>query len=287
MPAFHNMDHLLVHSCLTTHFQTLFLLLVTFMSFHAGAQTADKKLRIITLSPHLTEIVFALGRGEQLIAVSDYSNYPAAASTLKSVASYQGANIAEIIRLQPTHILAWRGGNKDADIEKLKTLDMPVYESSINSVDSLLADIINIGDNINAKDNAEALVRKLEGSISAMANDYKDLSKTAIYYLSTQPLVGLGNDKWLNSVLRLCGLANIYTTSPSAYPQLQMADIIRKQPEVLIAAMKSNSKQIEKFWAPHKKVLNSEVVIANPDALHRFTPRAIFEMTQLCKRIYH
>lgn len=252
----------------------------------ADAQTTSKQLRIITLSPHLTEIVFALGKGDQLVAVSDYSDFPAAASTLKSVASYEGANIAEIIRLQPTHVLVWRGGNKDADIEKLKALNMSVYESSIDSFDSLLADITSIGEAINAKSTAQKLVNDLTESINVMAVDYKGLSKTAVYYLSTQPLVGLGNDKWLNSLLSLCGIRNIYANSLSAYPQLQMSDIIRKQPEVLIAGIKTDKYHTEQFWLSHKQVLKSDIASANPDALHRFTPRAIVEVTRLCKVVH-
>ena len=67
------------------------------------ADTAIPDLRIVSLSPHLTELVFAIGRGKQLVATSDYSDYPAQAANLPSVASYQGANIAEIIRLKPTY----------------------------------------------------------------------------------------------------------------------------------------------------------------------------------------
>ncbi|MFT5281767.1 MAG: vitamin B12 transport system substrate-binding protein [Kangiellaceae bacterium] len=292
------MDYILVTRKLTRPLKNTFLLislrcfltLSLLITWHTSARTTitepTKQLRIVTLSPHLTEIVYALGKGPQLVAVSDYSDFPAAASTLRSVASYQGANIAEIIRLQPTHILVWRGGNKDADIEKLKALNMSVYESSINSVDTLLADIISIGDTIDASLEAKTIVKQLNESITAMSIDYKDLSKSVVYYLSTQPLVGLGNDKWLNSLLGLCGITNIYANSPSAYPQLQMADIIRKQPEVLIAGMNVDKKHSEQFWSPHKQVLNSDIAVANPDALHRFTPRAIIEMARLCKTVY-
>jgi vitamin B12 transport system substrate-binding protein len=250
------------------------------------SEAANKALRIITLSPHLTEMVFALGKGEHLVAVSDYSDFPETASDLKSVASYQGANIAEIVRLQPSHVLVWRGGNKDADIEKLKALNISVYESSIDSVESLLDDIAGIGVYIFEEQAAQTLIQQLTNSINAMAVQYTNASINVVYFLSTQPLVGLGNDKWLNSLLGLCGITNVYANSPSAYPQLQLPDIIRRQPNMLIAASKANRFQLAQFWAAHKAVLTNVITHANPDALHRFTPRAIAEMTQLCERVY-
>ena len=242
--------------------------------------------RIISLSPHLTEIAFALGKGEHIIAVSDYSDYPEAASKLPSVASYEGANIADIIRLQPTHVLVWRGGNKDADIERLKSIGMHVYESHVDSVASLMSDITFIGEFIGAQDRGQMVRSQLENTINAIAQAYKDRKTNAVYYLSSQPLVGLGNDKWLNSLLNLCSITNVYANSPSAYPQLQMQNIIRQQPNAIIAASKAPTETVEGFWAAHKQILKSTIVSANPDALHRFTPRAIDEMARVCSKVY-
>ena len=243
--------------------------------------------RIISLSPHLSEIVFALGKGHKLVAVSDYSDYPKQALTLPSVASYEGANIADILRLAPTHVLVWRGGNKDADIEKLRSLNLSVYESHIDSIETLLSDIESIGEFIGASSNAKTLIENLKTHKNEITQHYKGRLVSAIYYLSTQPLVGLGNDKWLNSVLALCGINNIYANSMSAFPQLQLADIIRQQPDIIIAATSASPNTIDGFWSAHRQVLNSNIVNANPDALHRFTPRVLSEMKRLCKSVYN
>lgn len=242
--------------------------------------------KIITLSPHLTEIVFALGKGDKIVAVSDYSDYPKSASSLRSVASYEGANIAEIIRLQPTHVLVWRGGNKDADIEKISQLDVKLYESNITSVNTLIEDIIGIGEALNAQKEAAILAENIRLLVNSIKNKHQNRSISAVYYLSTQPLLGLGNDEWLNSLLSLCGINNIYINSPSAYPQLQMSHILRNQPELLVAATKADASIVESFWQAHQSIYKAKIVLANPDALHRFTPRAINEMARVCDATY-
>jgi len=273
------LDFILVFFRLIVSFAAIsgfLLVFITSANAAANQKVSEKAtLRIITLSPHLTEIVYALGKGDQVVAVSDYSDYPTDAASLPSVASYEGANIAEIIRLQPTHILVWRGGNKDADIEKLSQLDIILHESSIDSVEELMSDVLKIGDVLNAQKEASALVESMQLARDAIASRHENKSVNAVYYLSTQPLIGLGNDKWLNSLLNLCGISNIYASSKSAYPQLQMSHIIRSQPALLIAA----TNEIAKTWQPHQAVLKAKIVSANPDALHRFTPRAIDEMS--------
>ena len=264
-----------------------------FIIFNAQAKawaeettTKTNELRIITLSPHLTEIVFALGKGDSIVAVSDYSDYPKQASSIKSVASYEGANIAEIVRLQATHILVWRGGNKDSDIEKISQLNGSVYESNISSVNALLDDIIGIGKFLNAQEEALILVESMTMVVNSINSKHQHNNISAVYYLNTQPLLGLGNDKWLNSLLNLCGINNIYVDSPSAYPQLQMSHILRNQPELLVAASQADISKVEAFWKPYQSVFKAKIVLANPDALHRFTPRAIIEMARVCDDVY-
>lgn len=238
---------------------------------------------IVTLSPHLTEIVFALGLGSNIIAVSDYSDYPKEALTYPSVASYQGANLTEIYRLKPSHILVWKGGNKGSDIEKLKN-DYLVYESSIHTFDDLLKNIIEMGEFLNATNEAQRLVEEVTMEVEHLIAS-NPLPVNAIYYLNAQPLVGLGNDPWLNNLLSMCNIKNVYQDSNSAYPQLKMSDVLRKNPEIIISANNQTIEQVNKYWNVHRDVLEANVFAVNPDALHRFTPRAIFELSALCNKV--
>lgn len=242
------------------------------------------EVRIISLSPHITELIYALGRGEYLVAASDYSDYPEAANKLPRVSNYQGANIAEILRLKPTHVVVWRGGNKDADIQKLQSLGINIYESKISSWQTLLADIQGLATFLDATEHGEALITDLHKTIAQLQSENNNRG-SVLYYLNQQPLVGLGNDAWLNSLLSLCGLENVYKDSVSAYPQLKMSDVLRKQPNYVIAATKQGVQQVQQFWSPHQDFLNAKYLSVNPDAMHRFTPRAIAETARLCDQI--
>ena len=272
---------------------TCFLTLLICFNIYAFENTNGKtdsaatQARIITLSPHLTELVYALGKGEHVIAVSDFSDFPKHASKHPSVASFEGANIADIIRLKPTHILVWRGGNKDADIQKLRLLGFQIFESNINSPQDLLAEITAIGTFLSTPLSAQKLRADTLDKMKHLQNIYSKRALTTVYYLNQHPLSGLGNDNWLNKLLNLCNINNIYETSLAAYPQLQIADVIRQQPALIIAADGSNIEQATSYWQAHKDYLNAKLVLANPDALHRFTARAIEELVKVCERAYN
>jgi len=254
----------------------------------------SKQHRIVSLSPHLTELVFALGREKQLVGVSDYSDFPhsqgcideACTTKLPSVASYQGADIAAIIRLKPTLILAWGGGNKAQDIARLKQLGYPVFTSAPANIYALMEETLSLGKMLNAVKLSLKLHAKMTTQIQNIKSQYASKSKNALYYMSEQPLSGMGSDVWINSLLSLCNINNIYAELPTAYAQFSLADIIRKQPEVVIAATHQDLNAVNAFWAQHQQVYQPTIVTANPDALHRFTPRALDEVAVLCKKVH-
>lgn len=95
---------------------TLALLLLLFFN---TSVVADTKHRVISLSPANTELAYAAGLGESLIAVSAYSDYPAEAKQLEQVSDWQGLNVERIVALKPDLILAWRGGNPQRPLTNL------------------------------------------------------------------------------------------------------------------------------------------------------------------------
>jgi vitamin B12 transport system substrate-binding protein len=258
------------------------------------SHSESDKQRIVSLSPHLTEIVFALGREKQLVGVSDYSDYPYSQGCIDkrcsvkipSMANYQGADISAIIRSEPTLILAWDGGNKAQDIARLEQLGYPVFRSSPANIETLLQEILNLGKTLHAVSKSKKLHERMTAQAQQIRAQYANKNAGALYYMSQQPLSGMGSDIWLNSLLSLCNIDNIYANLPASYAQFSVADIIRKQPEIVIAATHQDALAVTQFWAPHSHVFNPKVVVVNPDALHRFTPRVLPELAMLCKKVY-
>lgn len=261
------------------HLFLLFLL----TAFQAHSQEV-KTQKIIALAPHLTEIVYALNMQDKLVAVSEYSDYPQEATLLPTVANYQGVNIAEVLRLAPSHILAWKGGNKQQDIDRLRQLGFDIYESAPATIFDLASDISQIALFLGGKD-SQTLTNNINNRISHLKTLSKQLASINVSYLmSLQPLSGAGKDIWINSLLKLCGLNNIYHNGLSSYLQINIADLIRQSPQALIAGVSADEDAIRAQFDKHASVFKPKVLSVNPDTFHRFTPRVVDEVEKLCQR---
>ena len=242
--------------------------------------------RIVSLAPHTTELIYALGADDKLLAVSDYSNYPAQAKQLPSVANHNGVDFEAIIRLQPDLIIAWQGGNKPQDLARLSSLGFTVYHSAPQSPQDISQDIRQLGKLLGREQQASNLADDFDQSLTQITQRYKLVSRQkAFYYMWTAPLMSIGQQAWANKLLDICGVNNIFADSPIPYPEVNKEQVISLQPSLLIAAMKTSQQDATQYWQAMQGLLDARVIVADPDELHRFTPRLIDGLSNLCKKI--
>ncbi len=242
--------------------------------------------RIVTLSPHLTEWVYSLGKGEDLVAVSDFSDYPSAAQQLPRVADYNGADIAAIMRLQPDIILAWQGGNKPQDIARLKSLGFRVFTSQPLKPDDIASELATLGSLLDASEQATALTSQFRQQLSELRAHYQTASpRKVLYYMWTQPIMTIGQNAWANQLLNVCGAQTVFNDAPNDYPQVSLQEVLRRQPQLLIAASHNSVDDLNAFWAPHRALLNAPLIVVNPDITSRFTLRLLPALGTLCEQI--
>lgn len=245
-----------------------------------------EQLTIVSLAPHLTEWVYSLGLQQHLVAVSDYSDYPTAAKALPRVADYQGADIAAIVALKPSLVLAWDGGNKPQDIHKLRALGINVFSSRISSIEDIASELIKLGELTKKEKAAQALAQRFRNELNALINKYGNKPyKPVFYYSWTSPLMTIGPRAWPNKLLNVCGAQTAFVDSPVDYPQVSIKDVLIKQPAALVAAVKNTPEALSLFWAPHHEFLQAPLIVVNPDVTSRFSLRLINELKNLCEGI--
>lgn len=260
-----------------------FIIIISAM-FHFSVQATAQ--RIISLAPHTTELIYALGMGEHLVGVSDYSNYPPQAEQLPSVANYNGLDFEAIMQLKPDLIVAWQGGNKPQDIARLSSLGFSVYSSAPQSPDDISKDIVKLGETLGRSEQALILANQFQAELDQLKQRYLTQAKIRVfYYMWTAPLMTIGADAWATKLLDICGATQIFNDSMVAYPEVSKEQVISRQPTLLIAAMKIKELDAQQFWQPTHSLLKAPVVVVNPDELHRFTPRLINGLTSMCKQI--
>lgn len=242
--------------------------------------------RIISLAPHTTELVYTLGKGDRLIAVSDYSDYPSQASELPSVASHQGIDIEQIMRLQPDLILAWKGGNKPQDLARLAGLGFSMYYSSVQSLNDIALDLEKLGTRLGAVEEAERLKTQFIQRLHKIKRRYATARPTKVfYYLWTKPLMSIGANAWATHLLATCSAKNIFAEQMTDYPEVTIEQVVRRKPDRMVAAMHISSRDAASFWQPYLPLINAPIALVNPDKLHRFTPRVLDELVHLCDQL--
>ncbi len=269
------------------YFNKVFFIIAGLVYIQCAEVSANSELnRIVSLAPHTTELVFELGMGDKLVAVSDYSDYPAEATQLPSVADYNGADFEAIVRSEPDLILVWKGGNKPQDISRLSKLGYRLFYSSPDSVWDIAKEIKELGKLLGTEQRANLVSEQYLSSLKAIQTRYKNQKQTSVfYYMWPKPLMSIGKGAWANHLLELCGATNVFNNVISDYPEVIIEDVLRRKPEIMIAAMKTALNEAEKQWEKYNSLHESRVVVVDPDRLHRFTPRILDGLDDLCRKI--
>jgi vitamin B12 transport system substrate-binding protein len=220
------------------------------------------------------------------VAVSDYSDYPEAAKALPRVADYQGVDMAAILAFKPDLVLAWKGGNKPQDIQKLSSLGLNVFDSAITQIDDIPSELIRLGTLTHTSLKAKTLAEAFNEKIAALKNAYsRETPKNVFYYSWSTPLMTVGPKAWPNKLLNVCGAQTAFYDSPIDYPQVSVSQVLIRQVDVIIAASNESKASLSSFWEPHSDFLDAEIVTVNPDITSRFSLRLADELKRLCSGI--
>lgn len=272
--------------------QTKFVQFILFLCLCFYTQNLQAKpQRIISLAPHITELIYAIGANEQLVAVSDFSDYPQAALALPRVASYAGINIEAIIALKPDLIIAWQNGNSAADIKRLQQFGFNVKFSNPLTLDDIATELIYFGQLTGQQQLAKQQAALFTEQLTALRQQYQTKKRLKVFFaMSTKPLSTVANNAWPQQMLTICAADNIFANSKGDYPQLGIEQVLAAQPDVIIYAKAGiNNAELasaeREYWQGYKAipaVAKQQFLTVNADYLYRTTPRTVIGIQQLC-----
>jgi iron complex transport system substrate-binding protein len=193
--------------------------------------------RIISLSPANTETVFALGAGERLVGGTDADDFPAEAKPLPDVATFQGVVVERVVDLRPDVVLAAGNDfNPDADIARLRDLDIPVVVLYAETVEEVFADIELIGTVIGELPDAAAMTAAMDARMDAIAEVAGQVADPprVFYELGDTPeIYGPADDSFIADMIELAGGEPITTGSPTAF-SIPLERLVQADPEVIV-----------------------------------------------------
>lgn len=242
--------------------------------------------RIISLAPHATELAYAAGLGDKLIAVSESSDYPEQANKLEKVSNYQGIKLERIIALRPDLVIAWPSGNPAKELEKLAQFDVPIYYSTTDSLEEIADNIEQLSHYSENPQVGQKAAEDFRTGLKALKDKYNTEDKVRYFYqLSEKPIITVAGKNWPSEVFSFCGGENIFANASSPYPQVSIEQIITRQPDVIFTSRHAISN--DGMWSEWKSEVpalkNGHIWSLNADWINRPTPRTLNAITEVCE----
>lgn len=246
--------------------------------------------RIISLSPHLTELLFAAGAGAQAVGVVEYSNYPPETRQLPSVGSYAQFDMERIVALRPDLILAWQSGNNQAQVAQLKKMGYRVFLNEPRRLLDVASSLEKIGALAGKDAQAGRQAELFRARHAALQAKYSQRQPVrAFYEVWNKPLMTVSGQHLIGDVMKLCGASNVFAGMAALTPTIGEEAVVAADPDVIIASGMDESRPewLEDWrrWPNMKAVRQQRLYFIPPDLLHRHTPRILDGATLFCEQV--
>lgn len=246
--------------------------------------------RIVTLSPHLAEIVFAAGAGASLVGVSARSDFPQDAQRLPVVSDSGRIDLERIVALQPDLVLAWLSGNPSRQLELLERRGIPVLAIEARRLDDIPRLLRLVGAASGHGESAEQAALQAAQSIRMLVARYAGLRKLRVFVeIWHEPLMTVSGTHLISDVLQACGGENVYARGAGLAPTVSPETLLVLRPEVVIMSSGAGS-EAEQAGRWRRLVLlpavqQGALFELDPNLLHRQGPRLIEAARILCERL--
>jgi len=248
--------------------------------------------RIISLSPGITELLYAAGGGDYVKGVVSYSNYPVQATKIPEVGSYNALDLEKILALNPDLVIAWKSGNSYLQISKLKKLGVAVYLSEPVKISDIPQSIQKLGQMMGTEEVARNSAAAFKSRFEKLRLTYPAVKKTKTVFIQIwdNPVMSVSGKHLISKVIRLCGGENIFTHYPGLTLNPDIETVLQYNPQIIIATgMEETGQQWLARWEQWDyldAVENQRLYSVNPDLLVRHTPRILDGMEEVCALMY-
>ena len=251
-------------------------------------------MRIISLAPSITEMIYFLGLGDRLVGVTRFSYFPEEARNKPRVGAYTDINVEKVITLNPDLVIATADGNKRGDVEMLEEIGIPVYVVNPRRVNQVLDTIEKLGEICGVPDRAKRLVSYLrERVVRVVKAVEKKARPRVLLVIHVKPLMSVNRNTIHHDIIRLAGGMNMTEGQPITYPKLSMEEVIRKRPDVIIISSMKRGEGFEKArkqwflrWPTLPAVRKGNVYLIDSDLIDRPAPRIVRGLEEMARLIH-
>ena len=251
---------------------------------------ASPPARIVSLSPGATEMLFAAGAGDHIVATVQYADVPEVAKRIERIGDSAAVDLERLLALRPDVVVVWPGGNSAAQIDRIARLGLPVYRQVTARLDDLAPSLRRLGrlagTQVVADGAADAVQRRLEG----LRRDYGGrVPVRVLLEVWNQPLYTVGGPQMMSDALAACGAVNVFGDLAELSPVVQVEAVVARNPDAIVAVASARAgAEWLKVWRAFpalKAARRGNLLTFSDPALSRLGPGAVAATAGLCEVI--
>ena len=252
----------------------------------------EAPLRIVSLAPGATEMLFAAGAGGEVIATVEYSDEPPAAREVTRIGDVAAVDMERLVALHPDVVVLWAAGGNPAQRAKIAALHIPIYEQQVVRLADIPAAVRRLGVLAGTSVAAERAAQAMEARLAALTAAYGTHAghrPSVLLQVWNRPIYTVGGHHLMSDALALCGARNVFADLSEAGPIVDIESVIARDPDIIIAAAPAGEGAA---WVADWKQLRSlsavrghRVVAFEDQALSRLGPSVIGATEALCRTL--
>lgn len=253
--------------------------------------------RLISLAPSLTEVLFAIGAGEQLVGVTEYCDYPEEAKSRERIGGFSANTISveKIVALKPDLVFA-TGGIHQPIIDALDDLGIPVVALDPQNMEQVYSSIAVAGRLTGHAQEAdqvvEAMKQRVQAVVDRVANIPQEKRVKVYWQIWDEPLMTAGPSSFAGQLIELAGGINIFGDLTASYPQISAEEVVKRNPDVIMGPDTHGDKlTVEVFrqrpgWSEIKAVQEGRIYLMDGNIVSRSGPRLADALEAVAKALY-
>ncbi len=246
--------------------------------------------RVVALSPGATELMFAAGAGEKVVAVVAYSDYPPAALKLPSVGNNTRIDMEALLALEPDLVVTWVTGNPSAQVELLQELGIATFAIEPRTFDGVSSVIERLSILAGTEPAGVAEAQRFREGIARLSEQYRSADPVSVFYqVWDQPLMTINNDHLIGKVIQLCAGVNVFGDMPGLVPRISAEAVLQADPQAILTGSDEgiSDDQLDRWksYSGLKAVARNNLFFVPSSLISRPTPRLLEAARLVCEKL--
>lgn len=246
--------------------------------------------RIVSLAPHLTELLFAAGAGARVVGTVAFSDYPIEARRIARIGDSAQLDLERIVALKPDLVLVWRDGNAQRQLDQLLQLGIPVFYNEPRRLPDIAHAIEQFGLLAGTQSLALPAARAFSARLAELRRRYAERPPLTVFFqIWDKPLMSVNGGHLISDVIRLCGGRNVFAGLKPLTPEISTEAVLAADPEAIVGvsaeAGQTGNLDAWKRWPRLRAVASGNLFVIDSDLISRNSPRILDGAEHLCRQL--